>query len=48
MKDNAFLAEMEKQQLPVIPLTGEKAEHIVNKMMSAPPEIIAKAKTIYE
>jgi tripartite-type tricarboxylate transporter receptor subunit TctC len=48
MKDKAFLADMEKQQLPVIPLSGERAEQIVDKMMSAPPEILAKAKAIYE
>lgn len=48
MKDKAFLAEMQKQQLPVIPISGEKAEHIVGKMMTAPPEVIAKAKAIYE
>jgi hypothetical protein len=48
MKDKAFLADMEKQQFPVLPLTGEEAEVIVNKMMSAPPEVLAKAKAIYE
>jgi tripartite-type tricarboxylate transporter receptor subunit TctC len=48
MKDKAFLAEMEKQQLPVIPLSGEHAEQIVDKMMGAPPAILAKAKAIYE
>jgi tripartite-type tricarboxylate transporter receptor subunit TctC len=48
MKDKAFLADMEKQQLPVIPLSGEVAEQIVDKMMNAPPEILAKAKAIYE
>ncbi len=48
MKDKAFLAEMEKQQLPVIPLSGEGAEDVVGKMMNAPPAILAKAKAIYE
>jgi tripartite-type tricarboxylate transporter receptor subunit TctC len=48
MKDPAFLADMEKQQLPVIPLTGQEAETIVGKIMSSPPEIIAKARQIYE
>jgi tripartite-type tricarboxylate transporter receptor subunit TctC len=48
MKDKTFLAEMEKQQLPVIPLAGEEAEAIVGKMMSVSPQIIAKAKEIYE
>jgi hypothetical protein len=48
MKDQAFLAEMKKQQLPVNPLTGEEAEKIVAKMTSVPPAIVAKAKAIYE
>jgi tripartite-type tricarboxylate transporter receptor subunit TctC len=48
MKDKDFLAEMEKQQLPVNPMTGEEAEAIVGKMMDAPPAIVAKAKAIYE
>jgi tripartite-type tricarboxylate transporter receptor subunit TctC len=48
MNDKAFLAEMEKQQLPVSPLTGEDAEQIVHKMMAAPPAVLAKAKEIYE
>ena len=41
MKDPAFLAEMEKQQLPVHPLTGDEAEKIVNELVDAPPAIVA-------
>ena len=48
MQDKAFLADMGKQLLPVFPLTGEEAEAIVNRLASAPPEIVAKAKAIYE
>jgi tripartite-type tricarboxylate transporter receptor subunit TctC len=48
MKDKTFLAEMEKQQLPVIPIIGDDAEAIVNKMMNVSPQTIAKAKEIYE
>jgi tripartite-type tricarboxylate transporter receptor subunit TctC len=48
MKDKTFLAEMEKQQLPVIPIIGDDAEAIVNKMMDVSPKITAKAKEIYE
>jgi tripartite-type tricarboxylate transporter receptor subunit TctC len=48
MQDKEFLAEMEKQQLPVNPMTGEEAETIVAKMMSAPPAVVAKARAIYE
>jgi hypothetical protein len=48
MQDKEFLADMEKQQLPVNPLSGEQAEAIVAKMMNAPPAVVAKAKAIYE
>jgi tripartite-type tricarboxylate transporter receptor subunit TctC len=48
MQDQDFLADMEKQQLPVNPMTGEAAEAIVGKMMSAPPAVVAKALAIYE
>jgi tripartite-type tricarboxylate transporter receptor subunit TctC len=48
MKDKEFLADMEKQQLPVNPISGEEAETIVAKMMNAPAAVVAKAKAIYE
>jgi len=48
MQDKEFLADMEKQQLPVNPLAGEEAEAIVAKMMNAPPAVVARAKAIYE
>jgi tripartite-type tricarboxylate transporter receptor subunit TctC len=48
MKDKVFLAEMEKLQLPVIPVIGSDAEAIVNKMMNVPVQVVAKAKEIYE
>jgi tripartite-type tricarboxylate transporter receptor subunit TctC len=48
MADKAFLAEMEKQQLPINPMTGQEAEDIVGKMMNVSPPIIAKARDIYE
>jgi tripartite-type tricarboxylate transporter receptor subunit TctC len=48
MKDKEFLADTEKLQLPVNPLTGEEAEAVVGRMMQAPPAVIAKAKSIYE
>jgi len=48
MQDKAFLADMEKQQLPVNPLTGEEAEATIGKMMNVSPGIAAKAKAIYE
>jgi tripartite-type tricarboxylate transporter receptor subunit TctC len=48
MQDKAFLADMAKQLLPVFPLTGEDAEATVRRLTTAPPEILAKAKAIYE
>ncbi len=48
MRDPAFLADMERQHLPVAPLSGEEAERIVATLMSAPPAIVAKAKELYE
>ena len=48
MKDPAFIAETEKEQIPVHPLTGEEAGQIVTKMMAVSPDIITKAKKIYE
>jgi tripartite-type tricarboxylate transporter receptor subunit TctC len=48
MKDPAFLADMDKQQLPVHPLTGDQAAKIVNGLIAVPPAIVAQAKPIYE
>jgi tripartite-type tricarboxylate transporter receptor subunit TctC len=48
MQDKAFQTDMAKQLLPVFPLTGEEAEQIVSHITTAPPEILARAKAIYE
>jgi tripartite-type tricarboxylate transporter receptor subunit TctC len=48
MKDPAFVADMEKQQLPLNPMTGSEAEQVVGKIMNVPPGIVAKAKAIYQ
>jgi tripartite-type tricarboxylate transporter receptor subunit TctC len=48
MKDPAFVADMDKMQLPITPLTGEEADAVVEKMLTAPPKILAAAKAIYE
>lgn len=48
MKDPAFLADMEKEQLPVNPSTGQEAEQIISTMTKASPTIIAEAKKIYD
>jgi tripartite-type tricarboxylate transporter receptor subunit TctC len=48
MKDPALVAEAEKAKSPVHPLTGEEAGQIVAKMLAVSPDIIAKAKKIYQ
>src|SRR6204780_272909 len=48
MKDPAFLAEMDKQLLPVPPLPGDQAKKPVSDLIAVPPPIVAKAKPIYE
>jgi tripartite-type tricarboxylate transporter receptor subunit TctC len=48
MRDSQFLADMEKQQLPVSPLTGEQSEAIVAKLGQVSPAAVAKAKAIYD
>jgi tripartite-type tricarboxylate transporter receptor subunit TctC len=47
-KDPAFLADMKKQELPVHPIAGDKAEAIVSELIKVPPAIVAQAKAIYE
>lgn len=48
MADKDFIADMEKQQLPLNPLPGEEAEAIVARMMGAPSAVVAKARSLYE
>ena len=48
MTDPGFLAEMDKQQLPVNPLSAEQSEAIVAKLAKASPAAVAKAKAIYQ
>ena len=44
MKDSEFLAEADKVNYEVTPMLGEQVQALIAKMMSAPPEIIAKAR----
>jgi tripartite-type tricarboxylate transporter receptor subunit TctC len=46
MKDPEFLAEIEKRKFELDPTPGEKLEAIVKDVMSQPPPIIEKLKTI--
>jgi tripartite-type tricarboxylate transporter receptor subunit TctC len=48
MKDEAFLAEMQKQQLPVNSVTGDEAQAIVSKLENVPTKIADVARKIYE
>jgi tripartite-type tricarboxylate transporter receptor subunit TctC len=48
MKDPAFLADMAKLGHPVQPLPGPAAEAIIAKLSNAPPEVLKKARAIYE
>jgi hypothetical protein len=48
MKDPAFLADLEKLGHPVQPLPGPAAEAIIAKLSAASPEIVKKARAIYE
>ena len=48
MGDGQFLADMEKQQLPVNQLSGEESEAIVARLTQVSPAAVAKAKAIYE
>jgi hypothetical protein len=44
MADAAFLAEAAKQNLDIDPMTAEEVTEIVLETVSAPPDIVAKAK----
>jgi tripartite-type tricarboxylate transporter receptor subunit TctC len=44
MKDKDFLAEADKTQLEVNPVSGEDVEKLVKDVYATPPDIIAKAK----
>jgi hypothetical protein len=48
MKDPAFASDLEKLGHPIQPLTGEQAEALVEKISSASPDVLKKARAIYE
>jgi len=48
MKDPEFLAEAEKMQLTVGPLTGEELQKLVGEVSGLTPELIEKVKAAYE
>lgn len=48
MRDPGFVADMEKLQETIYPLTGQEAEAVIAGMRSVRPEIVKKARRIYE
>jgi tripartite-type tricarboxylate transporter receptor subunit TctC len=45
MKDKDFLAEADKAQLEINPVSGEDVEKLVKDVYATPPDIVAKTKT---
>lgn len=48
MRDPGFVADMEKLQETIYPLTGQEAEAVIATMRNARPDIVKKARRIYE
>jgi len=48
IKDETFLAEAQKQNLLLDPVSGEEAETIIATIYSAPPELTKKVKEVLE
>ncbi len=48
MADKAFIADGEKAQLPVDPMTGDEVITLLNQIYAAPPAAVLKAKAITE
>ena len=48
LKDEAFLAETQKQSLPLDPVTGEEAEKIIKTIYDAPAHLAPKVKYVLE
>jgi tripartite-type tricarboxylate transporter receptor subunit TctC len=48
LKDKAFLAEVEKLQIAIDPMSAEEVSAIVADTINAPPDVVAKAKAAME
>jgi tripartite-type tricarboxylate transporter receptor subunit TctC len=48
LKDEQFLAEAQKQNLLLDPVSGEEAEKIIATMYAAPPDLVKKVKDALE
>jgi tripartite-type tricarboxylate transporter receptor subunit TctC len=46
MRDPAFLAETKRLSYDALPLTGEEVARFVRQTVTAPPDIVAKARAI--
>ena len=43
MKDKDFLADTEKTQMEINPVSGDRVQALVKEIYSTPPEIVKKA-----
>jgi tripartite-type tricarboxylate transporter receptor subunit TctC len=48
LRDEAFLAEAQKQNLPLDPVSGEEAEKIIATIYAAPPDLAKKVKDVLD
>jgi tripartite-type tricarboxylate transporter receptor subunit TctC len=48
VKDPEYLAEAEKQQLEVSPMTGEDVAALIRKVAQTPPDIVARVRAALE
>jgi tripartite-type tricarboxylate transporter receptor subunit TctC len=48
MADAQFLAEADKMQVDISPLSGADAQEVADKIVAAPPEVVARAKLLLE
>jgi tripartite-type tricarboxylate transporter receptor subunit TctC len=48
LEDATFLAEAQKQSLPLDPVSGNEAEAIIARMYAAPPELARKVKDVLD
>jgi hypothetical protein len=44
LKDKQFLAEAEKLQFEIEPMSAEEVTQIIRDLINAPPDVLAKAK----
>jgi tripartite-type tricarboxylate transporter receptor subunit TctC len=48
LRDEAFVADMQKQSLPFDPVSGEDAEKIVGTLDTVPPDLAKAVKDVFE